>query len=218
MESFLVDKEIKSIQNDSFQNITNQISSKVKIHTENFSKVLNEIKNDPLRTAEILKDSIKNIEKGDIWEVPNFFLQSECDIFIKLTEEMGYEDATKIANVQNGSVLRDMKRLLISDSQTSDILTFKMKDLVPLAYEGGLFKGVNGSFKFYKYEKNNKYDRHIDGEFENEILKIKSVASFIIYLNSPSKGGHTRFYSHKFNNGLHDVKPEVGKLLIYRQK
>ena len=210
-------KEIKH-QHGETQNDSKKNPSKFKIFSNNFSKFFDGIKSDSFRSVESLKSSMGTIIKNEIWEIPNFLSPKECESLIKATEILGYQDVTKMANSENGSVLRDMKRLFLSDSQTAEILTKKIEPFLPRAFEGGLFKGVNEKFKFYKYEKNNKYDRHIDGEYNDEIKQIKSVASFIIYLNAPSKGGMTRFHSHKFENGIYDIKPEIGKLLIYRQK
>jgi len=215
---FSTEKELRFPNKAPLLNNIPKIPSKLKIFSKTLSRHIETIKIDPSRNTDFLLTSLRAIIKGEIWEIPNFLSSRECDSLIQETEEMGYEDATKMAGANSEVVLRNMKRLFLSDTMTSEILTSKLKDLVPLSLEGGLFEGVNENFKFYKYDKNNKYDRHIDGEFENEISQTKSVASFIIYLNEPNKGGVTRFHSHKFDKGIHDVKPEKGKILIYRQK
>lgn len=215
---FTTEKDLEQSKKDPLLNNIPKIPSKLKIFSQTLSRHIESMKIDPSRNCDYLLSCLRELVKGEIWEIPKFFLPKECDGLIQETEEMGYEDATKMAGANSEVILRNMKRLFLSDMQTSEILTSKLRNLVPLSYEGGLFQGVNENFKFYKYEKGNKYDKHIDGEFENETLQTKSVASFIIYLNEPKRGGFTKFHSHKFTNGTLDVKPERGKILIYRQK
>ena len=68
-----------------------------------------------------------------------------------------------------------------------------------------------------KYNIGNKYGIHKDGCMKKNHCE-KSLLSFVIYLNDDIEGGITRFHENSFENGYIDVIPEIGKLLIYRQK
>jgi hypothetical protein len=65
-------------------------------------------------------------------------------------------------------------------------------------------------FHIQKYEKNNGfYKYHVDQSYNVKSKKIRIIA-YIWYLNTVEVGGETEFLNGKYN-----IKPEVGKLILF---
>lgn len=67
--------------------------------------------------------------------------------------------------------------------------------------------GLNEQFRFYKYEINQRFKRHIDGRFKRNDLE-ESRITFMIYLNDDFEGGETHF-------GDLVIKPKMGTALCF---
>ena len=144
--------------------------------------------------SQVLKSHLKD----EIWEVSNFISAEECDKLVEFCENIGFSNSKIRLPNETNKLLRNMDRVLVSDAQASALLSNLLVKYVPLAFEGGIFDGLNKNFKFYKYEKEMMYAPHVDGESEDKDRRTKSVGSIIFYLNSMEKGGLTRFISSSF--------------------
>ena len=101
---------------------------------------------------------------------------------------------------------------MYKDRKLADIYWEKLKDSCPDKIENSEAIGLNEQFRFYKYESNQRFKRHIDGRFkrnENEESRI----TFMIYLNNDFEGGET-----EFDDII--IKPQIGTALcfIHEQK
>lgn len=129
-----------------------------------------------------------------IWTIQNFLSQKECEDLILLSENIGYREAE--INLTSGAKMmkniRNNNRLLYQDNQLALRYWQKLKAFCPESIENNIAIGLNEQFRFYKYEINQRFKRHIDGRFrrdENEESRI----TFIIYLNDDFEGGETIF-------------------------
>lgn len=145
-------------------------------------------------SSQILKIHVKD----EIWEVSNFMSAKECDKLVEFSENISFSNTTIQLPNEKNKLLRNMDRVLLSDAQASTLLSNLIVKYVPLAFEGGIFDGLNKNFKFYKYEKEMMYAPHVDGESEDKDRRTKSVGSIIFYLNTVESGGLTRFISSSF--------------------
>lgn len=96
--------------------------------------------------------------------------------------------------------------------------------------------GLNSNFLFADYRGKGGFAPHTDGA-TREGINVRSYLSVIIYLTEPSEGGETRFYepkaldhlwlesdgsgwtaSERFKLQEDDVKPKLGRVLIFDQR
>jgi len=135
---------------------------------------------------------IQHSEK--VWTIENFLSAEECKELINMTEARGYVEAEvslpEGAKMMKG--IRNNSRLLYNDVEMAQKLWEKLKPFCPEKIEDVTAVGLNEQFRFYKYELNQRFKRHIDGRFrrnENEESRI----TFMVYLNDDFSGGETTF-------------------------
>lgn len=149
-----------------------------------------------------------------IWTLPGFISQQECQDLILLSEMRGFDEAT--VSMKSGPVmikgLRNNYRLEYSDTRLAARLWDGLKAHLPAVLDGWEALGLNERFRFYRYEDNQRFKRHIDGRFRRSDME-ESRITFMIYLNDDFKGGETAFDEVV-------VKPETGTALcfIHEQK
>lgn len=149
-----------------------------------------------------------------IWTIDNFLSKKECDNLIILSEQKGYEEAT--VSLTSGAKMmkgiRNNYRLIHLDINLANEYWERLAQFCPKEIDNNKVIGLNEQFRFYKYEPEQRFKRHIDGRFKRNELE-ESRITFMIYLNSDFEGGET-----KFNNIT--IKPKTGTALcfIHEQK
>lgn len=149
-----------------------------------------------------------------IWTIENFLSKNECEMLIQFSEKKGYSEAD--VSLESGAKMikgiRNNYRLVHEDTELAQLLWQKLYSFCPQNIENMVCVGLNERFRFYKYELNQRFKRHIDGRFkrnENEESRI----TFMIYLNDDFEGGETTFDDVS-------IKPIQGNALcfIHEQK
>jgi prolyl 4-hydroxylase len=145
----------------------------------------------------------------DIFLIMDFWTTEQCDSYIKLSEQKGYEDA-KINTGMGQRVVksvRNNKRVLYKDKQFADDIWKDLKHFIPADY--GIFApiGLNELFRFYRYEPKEEFKKHRDASYVRNATEM-SFYTFMIYLNSNFKGGETTFNDHK-------ITPVTGMALVF---
>lgn len=149
-----------------------------------------------------------------IWIIENFLSKNECDDLIIFSEQKGYEEAT--VSLTSGAKMmkrvRNNYRLIHTDSNLAQKYWEKLNPFCPQSIEDYQVVGLNEQFRFYKYESEQRFKRHIDGRFKRNESE-ESRITFMIYLNDEYIGGET-----KFNNIT--IQPKTGTALcfIHEQK
>ena len=129
-----------------------------------------------------------------IWTIENFLTNQECEDLIFFSEQRGYQEA-KVSLSSGAKMMKDIRnnyRLMYDDVKLANNYWEKLKDTCPDNLEDNKAFGLNEQFRFYKYESNQRFKRHIDGRFrrnENEESRI----TFMVYLNNDFTGGETKF-------------------------
>ncbi len=135
---------------------------------------------------------IQHSEK--VWSIENFLSPEECRALIDKTEKLGYVEAEvslpEGAKMMKG--IRNNSRLLYNDVEMAEKLWEKLKPFCPEKIENVFAVGLNEQFRFYKYELNQRFKRHIDGRFKRNEQE-ESRITFMIYLNDDFEGGETAF-------------------------
>ena len=129
-----------------------------------------------------------------IWTIQNFLSKEECGDLILLSENIGYNEAevslSTGAKMMKG--LRNNSRVIYNDKELALKLWEKLEAFCPNEIEDSFSIGLNEQFRFYKYELNQRFKRHIDGSFVKNDLE-QSRITFMIYLNDNFQGGETKF-------------------------
>ena len=149
-----------------------------------------------------------------IWTIDNFISKEECRHLIEISESIGYQEAevSLPGGAQMMKGLRNNYRLIYEDADLAYKYWQVLKDCCSPSLDGSVAVGLNEQFRFYKYESEQRFKRHIDGRFKRNESE-ESRITFMIYLNDGFEGGETTFDSI-------DVEPKAGKALcfIHEQK
>ena len=88
-----------------------------------------------------------------------------------------------------------------------------IKDIVSWEhFENQEALGLNSNIRFYRYERGQRFGRHIDERVET--IDGMSKYTLLIYLSDVT-GGETVFYSHR-GRQLVSVNPKPGRVLLHR--
>jgi prolyl 4-hydroxylase len=90
----------------------------------------------------------------DILTIDRFFSADECDAYVKLSENKGFEEAS--VSTHTGMVmmksLRNNDRVIIDDASLASDLWQRVQPFVPLEFKKWHPVGVNERFRFYRYD------------------------------------------------------------------
>ena len=145
-----------------------------------------------------------------IWTIENFLSKKECDDLILFSEMKGFEEAK--VNLANGPKmikgLRNNLRLMYDDNSLAEKYWNKLFEFCPSTIDHNWKAiGLNEKFRFYKYESNQRFKKHIDGRFKRNESE-ESRITFMIYLNHDFEGGETAFTERTIN-------PRTGMALCF---
>ena len=150
--------------------------------------------------------SIRHTDK--IWTVENFISPARCAALIAFSEKRGYREAT-VSLAQGAKMmkgLRDNYRVNFQDRGLAVRLYEKLSLHLPTLDTTSAPTGLSENFRFYRYDKNQRFKRHIDGRVRSG--EQESRLTFMIYLNDNYDGGET-----KFNDAL--IAPKQGRALLF---
>lgn len=152
-------------------------------------------------------------QSDKIWTLEGFLSSEACAALIKRSEESGYQEATvslpQGAQMMKG--LRDNYRVTFDDSALARGLFSILKPYLPRLDEAPQAERLYERFRFYRYDDNQRFKRHIDGRIHAHGLE--SRLTFMVYLNSDFEGGET-----KFNEITILPKAGMALLFIHEQK
>lgn len=147
-----------------------------------------------------------------VYVVHDFLSQDECTEFIRIAEAIGFGDAP-ITTSQGPVMRKDVRnnsRVMKDDVELADRLWQRAMPWVVTPLRNSIAVGLNERFRFYRYERGQRFAPHFDGAFVRD-EREKSEFTFLIYLNDDFVGGETRF----FEPGVFHVQPRTGSLLIF---
>ncbi|TAE67729.1 MAG: oxidoreductase, 2OG-Fe(II) oxygenase [Bacteroidetes bacterium] len=153
---------------------------------------------------------MKVIQVSDkIIVIENFFSDEECQKYIDLSENLGYE----VANIDTGKIVlevRNNERVFYKSEDLAQEIYGRAKPHLPSKIGNSQLCGLNELFRFYKYQKGHRFKGHQDGNFIRNETEA-SYLTFMIYLNEGYEGGHTIFREH-------NITPKKGMALIFHHK
>lgn len=149
-----------------------------------------------------------------IWTIENFLSKKACEDLIFFSEMRGFQEAE--VSLKSGAKMmkniRNNERLLYQDESLAQKYWILLKPFCPEKIEQNKAIGLNEQFRFYKYESNQRFKRHIDGRFKRNDYE-ESRITFMVYLNDDFVGGETAFDEVT-------IQPKTGTALcfIHEQK
>jgi predicted 2-oxoglutarate/Fe(II)-dependent dioxygenase YbiX len=153
-----------------------------------------------------------------VFTVDEFLTEKQCDKFIRISEEFGFEDA--LVSSPKGQVLhkdlRNNERVMFENEKIAKWLWKRARHFVPREYEGRPAIGVNEMLRFYRYDPGQQFDWHQDFPFERDNGE-QSYLTFMIYLNDDFDGGETSFEDSYSEESFDEFKvvPQKGMALFF---
>ena len=151
----------------------------------------------------------KVMYQKDVFVVENVLTKQECEDYILFSEQRGYEEATvtTLSGPKMMKNVRDNDRVLYKDDELAEVLWQKIKLFIPEVMDGKSAYGLNELFRFYRYENQQRFNRHRDGSYcraEGD----QSYLTLLFYLNADFEGGTTTFDDF-------EVVPSLGSALVF---
>ena len=127
---------------------------------------------------------------NSIFIVENLFTADECDRYIRLSEEIGFDEAT--VNTVQGTVrvenVRNNDRIVFHNHSLAEQIWERVEDYIPMELEDRRPVGLNECFRFYRYDVGQQFDWHLDFPFERD-NGDKSLLTFLISARPGRLGG-----------------------------
>ena len=154
------------------------------------------------------------VHTPQIWSIENFLTAEECAELIRLSESLGYQEA-EVSLPGGAKMIKGMRnnyRLLHQDEALAERYWQQLKPHCPARLDSSEAVSLNEQFRFYKYESQQRFKRHLDGRFTRNDQE-ESRITFMIYLNDDFTGGETAFDEVV-------IQPKTGSALcfIHEQK
>lgn len=143
-----------------------------------------------------------------IWTIQNFLGATICNELIEKSEKIGYQEAT-VSLPEGGKMmkgLRDNYRVNLKDPEFAENLFQSIGAFLPRLDECSTAVGLSEMVRFYRYDKNQRFKRHIDGRVID--AGRESRLTFMVYLNDKFSGGET-----KFDDAV--ISPTTGMALLF---
>jgi hypothetical protein len=156
---------------------------------------------------------------GDrVFVLHHFCTAEECEQWLEHSESLGYGEAplsTSAGPVINKGV-RDNSRLMVDEPALATTLWDRARPFLPVISAQWKAVGFNERFRYYRYERGEKFAPHYDGYFDRDPNE-RSHLTFMIYLNEGFEGGETHFYDD-FGALRFSVRPEKGMALVFAHR
>jgi|TARA_A100000172_G_scaffold80524_1_gene70342 predicted 2-oxoglutarate/Fe(II)-dependent dioxygenase YbiX len=165
----------------------------------------------------------EKMEIKDLIKTYTILLPEQVSCFLRTFKDFTFETANIIHKNQEGIVNKSVRNvdeyeLKIGETITEDhwynLICYKLRNTVQQYIKEN---NINLELKritnvtLLKYEKGGFYKTHID----HNLNKAPRNLSCVIFLNNDYEGGNLKFYTLDFKEVILEVKPEVGKLVIF---
>jgi len=191
---------------------------------------------DSVNPAELGLETPANIERIEVESVPGVFQLlnvlsiSECRQMIGLTESLGYLPDAAVSLPR--SVRHNDSLTWVTDDLTTNTIWQRCEPM--MADEQGIHHGkralgLNGRFRFYRYQAGDYFSPHTDGAWPgskvidrqlvtNAFSDRWSQLTFLLFLSDAYEGGRTQFYLPSNNHDqttVVNVRTPVGGVLCF---
>lgn len=144
----------------------------------------------------IVKRKVENVPGAFVLE--NFLTDDECRRLIEATSAMGYKLAkvSTSAGMKTMTDIRNNSRVIWHTRKShSGVLFDRLQPFLDDSDEDriGVPYALNERLRFFHYVAGQQFKPHFDGGFGRS-RSDQSWMTFIVYLQSPTEGGYTKFY------------------------
>jgi prolyl 4-hydroxylase len=151
-----------------------------------------------------------------IWVVENFFTVDECQEWIDLAENLGFDDAPITIGIGKEAIRKDVRnnnRAMVDDDEKAFLIWQKVKPHLPQMVYHRVALGLNERLRFYRYDSGQQFRFHFDGSFRRPTGE-QSLLTFMVYLNDDFEGGETKFLDSEKTI----VIPKIGMMIAFKHE
>jgi len=158
----------------------------------------------------------EELDGDSVFVLHQFLTLEECSALIERGEALGFGDAP--ITTSGGFVMRkdvrNNERVMVDDVELAGTLFERARPFLPERWFYWQLVGLNERFRFYRYDRGQRFAPHTDGYFERDNGE-RSHFTFMVYLNEGFEGGETLF-----DYFSHDIKvvPRTGMALVFAHK
>ena len=175
--------------------------------------------------SEIIQTAIKvpKAESKLCFILDNVFTKEECDEWIRISEEKGYEMA--LVNIGGGKQIaaegtRKSDRCIIDSVELADKIYQRITQYLPNEWKGYEKVCLNERLRFLKYHPGGYFVPHLDGQYQRPDGSERSFITVQFYLNEGFEGGETTIFPGnpwvvRHHEGI-PVLPKIGRILIFQ--
>jgi len=192
-------------------------------------------------------------ERAELWcsgsdtafLLKNFLSAAECDEIIAQAERFGFEDCgyspdirvtdrvsvmdQELANLFFRRAMPYLADVFVPNMRSKDAVATPQSELEGVAWDmsPGLWRpaGLNPMFRACRYDPGGFFQPHFDGGFDTSKF-VRSIKTFMIYLNDDFEGGPTSFYNEdqghyspgRYDNVIYELRPEKGSCLVFNHQ
>jgi hypothetical protein len=113
--------------------------------------------------------------------------------------------------------IRNNSRNLIFNKTQANFIYKKIKEYLPAERNDNPIVGLNERLSCLKYAPGEYFKPHFDGNYLRPDGSELSYITVQIYLND-TIGGETRFYDRYCSQNYIDVKPKIGRVLLFEHR
>ena len=152
---------------------------------------------------------------GYVFTVENFLSIVECEQFVALSENEGFDAApiTTARGMIHRPDIRNNERVMLDSPDLAALLFERVRPFVSSPIRNREAIGLNERLRFYRYDVGQKFAPHLDGSFRRENGE-ESQLTFMVYLNDDFSGGETNFF-FPAPVGTVRVVPKRGMALLF---
>ncbi|KAI8336865.1 hypothetical protein EDC96DRAFT_523849 [Choanephora cucurbitarum] len=155
------------------------------------------------------------IERDQIYVIPNYFSEKECQSVIRYFETHLPLQETK-GKPKRGYAFRNNDRQSMENPSVAQAL-WKGMSLVVQNSRMAKTKtpqGLNSNIRIYRYRPGHSFGPHYDESVQDSLSHLWTDWTLLIYLNEDMKGGETVFYRDRQDPIV--VQPKRGMALFHR--
>ncbi len=157
---------------------------------------------------------------GPIFLIHDFLTTQECDEFISLSEQGGYDYETPLTAMAGPVMRRDVSgnaRYVVDDPFLAVVLWSRAQPFVPPKIGGWKAIGLNERFRFYRYDPGQESEVRQDDYFRRDNGE-QSQLTLMVYLNDGFEGGFTELYDEEGSRQAVGVEPRAGTALVFEHQ
>ena len=151
----------------------------------------------------------------------NVFTVAECQEWIRISEEKGYEKELVGRKEILSEDTRKSDRCIIDSYELAESIFQRVTIFLPESWNGFKKAGFNERLRFLRYTEGGYFAPHLDGQYCRPDGSEKSFITIQLYLNEDFTGGETTIFPGNTWELRQDTLripcvPKIGRILIFQ--